>query len=75
MKELASLAIQNAPTEDSDQNVRMCRLIWIFHGGHMTEDTVPDTVANFTLNIVTPELLTLYVLKFEQAYFTTCPCV
>ena len=29
---LASLAIENAPSEDSDQTARMRRLIWIFVG-------------------------------------------
>ena len=31
-RNFASLAIQNAPSEDSDQTARMCRLIWIFAG-------------------------------------------
>ena len=31
-RNLASLAIQNAPSEDSDQTARMRRLIWIFAG-------------------------------------------
>ena len=31
-KETASLAIQNAPSKESDQIVRTCRLIWIFAG-------------------------------------------
>ena len=31
-KNFASLAIQNVPSEDSDQTVRMSRLIWIFAG-------------------------------------------
>ena len=31
-RNFASLGIQNAPSEDSDQTVRMRRLIWIFAG-------------------------------------------
>ena len=31
-RNFASLAIQNAPREDSDQTARMRRLIWIFAG-------------------------------------------
>ena len=31
-RNLASLAVQNAPSEDSDQTARMRRLIWIFAG-------------------------------------------
>ena len=31
-RNFASLAIQNAPSEDSDQTARMRRLIWIFAG-------------------------------------------
>ena len=28
----ASLTVQNAPSEDSDETVRMLKLIWIFAG-------------------------------------------
>ena len=31
-RNVISLAIQNASSEDSDQTARMCRLIWIFAG-------------------------------------------
>ena len=32
MKNFASFAIQNAPSENSDQTARMRRLVWIFAG-------------------------------------------
>ena len=31
-RNIASLAIQNAPSEDSDQTAQMCRLLWILVG-------------------------------------------
>ena len=31
-EEIPSMAIQNVPSEDSDQTAQMCRLIWIFAG-------------------------------------------
>ena len=39
VKDFAFLAIPNAPSEDSDQTVWMCRLIWIFSGKHISEGT------------------------------------
>ena len=46
-RNFASLAIQNAPSEDSDQTVRMCRLIWIFAGR-----TCPNVYVSLTPRII-----------------------
>ena len=44
-RNFAPLAIQNVPTEDSDQPAQMCRLIWIFTE-HMSEGTFSDVAAH-----------------------------
>ena len=59
MKKLASLAIQNAPSKDSDQTVWMPRLIWIFAGHicptlgfltlHITKTRLFKYTDNFTI--------------------------
>ena len=41
----ASLAIQNAPSEDSDQTARMRSLIWI-RRAHMSEGMFPDVAVH-----------------------------
>ena len=44
-RNFASLAIQNALSEDSDQTVQMCMLMWMF-AGHMQEGTLSDVWAH-----------------------------
>ena len=38
-----SLAIQNAPSEDSDVPAQMRGLIWIFRWAHMSDGTFTDS--------------------------------
>ena len=45
MKKLCILAIENAPSQDSDQTVHMYRLIWIF-AGHSSEGTFSQEQAS-----------------------------
>ena len=46
----ASLAIQNTPSEDSDQTAQMCMLIWIF-AGHMSESRFSNVVAHLYIEL------------------------
>ena len=61
---LHPLAIQNVPSEDSDQTVWMCRLIWIFTG-HKSEDMFSD----LGTHIFFPDLRVTLINIFS--YFST----
>ena len=50
-RNLASLAIQNAPSEDSDQTARMRRLIWIFTK-RTSEGTFSDVASHLIILVV-----------------------
>ena len=52
-RKIASLAIQNAPSDDSDQTVRMRRLIWIFAGQICKKVLSRAVIYMFSLNVYT----------------------
>ena len=47
-RNFASLAFQNAPSEDSDQTARMRRLIWIFAGRTCPKLHIPDVASHYS---------------------------
>ena len=58
MKQLASLAIQNATSEDSDQTLPMGMLIWIFAGGHGWRYIFCRCDSNYPTWVLLPEIMT-----------------
>ena len=58
MKKLASLAIQNEPSEDSDLTARMRRLIWIFAGR-----TCPK------VRLLTLQLVKIWYFSFRHSWY------
>ena len=62
-RSVASVVIQNVPSEDSDLTVWMRRLIWIF-AGHTSEGTFSDVAVNISFKLQTlSKKLTLVILN------------